>query len=258
MKIRNAIAFGILVSLFAIMAAEYAAAAPTGPDYIQNGTPQRRSLGVDNLTGGTRVEAQAGNVTALNINSTKLTNRWQGYYGNVSGTIVLDDANNYTLYSWDLANPEGEIYASNGSESGTVNWANIFCFNYTNNLSSGQPIVQRFNGTDLERMIGALPTDKDSLNRTFNQTFSGSFQAGTKSITSADSCMQTTLNVNDRYQTNDFVEVLLTDNDSIIYTALLEQNAIGFQGAPVDFQMLVGENGDIASATTYYFFVELS
>ena len=258
MKMKNAAVLVILVLLMAMEGVYFAKAAPQGPDFIRNATPERRALGLDNTTGGVKVQAQAGNVTALNINSTRVTNRWQGYYGNVSGTITLDDAFNSTLYNWDLASPQGEIYASNGSESGTVDWGNVFCFNYTNNLSSGQPIVQRFNGTDLERSIGALTSDKDSLNSTFNQTFSGNFQVGIYPISSASGCMQATLFVNDQYQTNDFVEVLLTDNQSIIYTALLEQNQIGFQGSPVDFQMIVGENGDITSATTYYFFVELS
>ncbi|MEK6943617.1 MAG: hypothetical protein AABX00_06145 [Nanoarchaeota archaeon] len=258
MKIKNAIVLVVLIFLLPIVGTEFAKAAPQGPDYIRNATPERRVLGIDNTTGGVKVQAQAGNVTALNINSTRLTNRWQGYYGNITGAITLDDALNSTLYNWELASPQGEIYASNGSESGNIAWANVFCFNYTNNLSNGQPIIQKFNGTDLERTLGAQPSDSDSINKTFNQTFSGNFQVGTSVINNESGCMQTTLFVNDRYQTNDFVEVLLTDNQSIIYTALLEQNQIGFQGSPVDFQMIVGENGDVASATTYYFFVELS
>jgi hypothetical protein len=39
-------------------------------------------------------EAQAGNVTALVANTTLVTKTWQGYYGNVTGKIVLGNANN--------------------------------------------------------------------------------------------------------------------------------------------------------------------
>ena len=234
-------------------------AVPQGPGQITTNTPQRRgSEGTDNPTTGNAVQAQAGNVTALNITSTRITLRWQGYYGNVSGSITLDDANNKSLYNWQFANPQGEIYASNGSETGAVTWSNIFCFNYTNNLSAGQNRVQRFNGSTLESMIGAGNGDRDNVNSTFNDTFAGSFQVGTTAISSTSGCRQVNLFSNDQYQTTNFAEVLLTDNNSIIYTSLLEQDGIGFQGSPVDFEMIVGENGDIAAATNYYFFVELT
>ena len=249
---------GLLIFVFLSIAVF---AVPGGPGTTQIGTPDRRSVGLDNTTGGTNatggklVQAQAGNVTALNINSTRLTSRWQGYYGNVSGVITLDDASNNTLYNWQLASAQGEIYAANDS---VVVWANIFCFNYTNNLSGGQPTVQRFNGTDLERTIGSNIYDRDSVNATFNASFTGSFQVGSTTINSQSGCRQSTLNVNDQYQTSKFVEVLLTDNNSIVYTALLEQKQTGFSGSALDFEMLVGENGDTVAATNYYFFVELS
>ena len=111
---------------------------------------------------------------------------------------------------------------------GKYSSANVFCFNYTNNLSNYQPIIQKFNGTDLERTLGAQPSDSDSINKTFNQTFSGNFQVGTSVINNESGCMQTTLFVNDRYQTNDFVEVLLTDNQHNLYCAS-EQNQIDFR-----------------------------
>ena len=247
----------IVIAMYLILFSYSVFAEPQGAGQIEKGIPDRRTTGLDTIS-GTAVQAQAGNVTALNINSTRLTSRWQGYYGNVTGAITLDDASNNTLYNWQLASPQGEVYASNGSESGAVTWTNVFCFNYSNNLSDGQPVVQRFNGTDLERAIGASTTDKDSVNSTFNSTFTGTFQVGGITISSSSGCRQTTLFVNDQYQQTDFIEVLLTDNNSIVYTALLEQDATGFSGSTLDFEMIVGENGDIASATTYYFFVELA
>ncbi|HLG23435.1 MAG TPA: hypothetical protein VI564_00730 [Candidatus Nanoarchaeia archaeon] len=233
-------------------------AAPTGPGTLTAFNSTRRTSGIDNETGGVVVQAQAGNVTALNIVSTSLTDRWQGYYGNITGSITLDDAQSNSLYNWQLASPQGEIYASNGSESGAVTWANTFCFNYTNNLSEGQNRIQRFNGTTIESMIGASASDVDSLRSTFNGTFAGSFQVGSTTISGTSGCRQVTLFVNDAYQSTDFVEVLLTDNNSIIYTSLLEQDVTGFAGTALDFQMIVGENGDVTTPSNYYFFVELS
>ena len=251
-----------IVAVIGLVLLSYAVfAVPEGPGQVTKGSNERRSgAGTDNATAGTAVQAQAGNVTALNINSTRITSRWQGYYGNVTGAITLDDAGNNTLYDWQIASPQGEIYASNGSASGAVTWADIFCFNYTNNLTAGQNRVQRFNGTALESMIGASVSDRDSLNGTFNGTFTGSFSVGSTTISSTSGCRQVTLFVNDVYQTTDFVEVLLSDNNSIVFTALLEQDADGFQSgsATLDFELIVGENGDSTDAMNYYFFVELT
>src|SRR3990167_1096282 len=53
------------------------------------------------------VNAQAGNVTELNIFGYSITQTWQGYFGNVSGTIILADANDKVMYNWSLASSEG-------------------------------------------------------------------------------------------------------------------------------------------------------
>jgi len=42
---------------------------------------------------------EGGNITALNINGTTLTDRWASYYGNVTGTIALTDGTN-KVFSW--------------------------------------------------------------------------------------------------------------------------------------------------------------
>ena len=259
MKMRNVI---VAVGALLLLLLSYNAfAAPTGPGDVRKGANDKRVNGIDNTTGSSAiVQAQAGNVTNLNINSTRLTNRWQGYYGNVTGQITLDDANNNTLYDWAIASPQGEIYAANGTANGgIVTWASVFCFNYTNNLSDGGGArIQAFNGTDIERMIGATPTDSDSVNSTFNSTFVGTFQVGSVTINTASSCMSTHLYANDAAQQTRFTEVLLSDNQSIIYTAILEQSQAGFQGASVDFEMIVGDNGESVATQPYYLFVELS
>ena len=56
--------------------------------------------------------AYAGNITELNIVGTTITQTWQGFVGNVSGTITLDDSENNTLINWSLGDPEGEVYAT--------------------------------------------------------------------------------------------------------------------------------------------------
>jgi hypothetical protein len=224
---------------------------PQGPTGISEGADERRS---DNSP--VVVQAQAGNVTSLTINATRITNRWQGYYGNVTGTITLDDAGNNTLYEWNLASPKGEIYAVNDSVIPT--WSDVYCFNFSNNKSAGEPIVQRFNGSDLENALGMNPDDNDGVDETFNLTFTGTFQVGLSTIDSSSGCSSVSLHVSDSYDQLKFNETMLTDNNSIIFTTILEDDATGFQGSTLDFQMIVGENGDTINPTNYYFYVELT
>ena len=69
------------------------------------------------------------------------------------------------------------------------------------------------------------------------------------------------LNVNNNYNEADFNVTILHQNrskDMVIYAAILEQQAVGFSSATLDFQMIVGENGDTTAATNYYFYVELT
>ena len=68
----------VLAAVMALAIFSYAAFAadPMGPGQANPGTPERRGgTGTDNTTGGKLVQAQAGNVTALNINSTRITSR---------------------------------------------------------------------------------------------------------------------------------------------------------------------------------------
>ena len=229
-------------------------AVPEGPDSIQRGESQRASLTV----GGTTQEAEGGNVTSLDVSSQRITKRWQGFTGNISGGITLEDAAGNALYDWGLANPSGEIYASNGTP---VTWTRVFCVNFTADY-----LEEKYNLTALNRFIGlGMPSeeaDDDSVNATFNQTYGtdGSyFSVGDITINNADNCSMATLYDNNGYQTQRFKEIILTDNTSIVFTSILEQDQTGFQGHSTDFQMIVGVNGTIqGTVRNYYFFVELS
>jgi hypothetical protein len=249
-KVRDASVF-IIFAAAALLLLSLAHADPQGPTQITRGQSERAPSSPP-----TQVQAEAGNVTSLQIIATKITSRWQGFYGNVTGNITLADSSSNAMYNWIETAPRGEIYAVNGSA--TPVWDDVFCFNFTNNLSAGQNVVQRFNGTDLERTLGLNPTDADGVDETFNRTFTGSFQVAGNTISSTSGCRTVALNVNGGYQEQRFQEVLLTDNNSIIYTAIMENSETGFQGAPTDFQMIVGENGDTAAPTNYYFYVELT
>ncbi|MBI4438374.1 hypothetical protein HY640_00410 [Candidatus Woesearchaeota archaeon] len=247
-----AAAYNVIAALITALAAlaliTNTAAAPQG---INNITIVSTETYNDNLSPKT-VPASAGNVSMVTLTDTKVTSRWQGYYGNLTGTVTLSDASNNTLYSWELQ-PSGEVYASNHS---TVDWSSIKCVNFTSNLSDGWT----FNITTLERFYNAGRNDVDGIDETFNTTYTNAtgFTAGSVLINDQQKCPLTYTFVNNAYQTTEFEEILLTDNSSVVFTTLLENGLLGFDGRKWDFQMLVAENGDDPAPTNYYFFVEVT
>ena len=195
------------------------------------------------------IQALAGNVTEININGFSTTQSWQGYFGNVTGTIQLADASDNQMYNWSLASPEGEIYASTSS---SISWENIACFDLAGNHSA------------LETLFGIASDDVDGVNETFFDTgthdefFTNNVQFVAGDCASTEIYDDTGTSVD-----NHFEEVLLTDSSAdtqIIFTAILdEEDVAGFDGVFHDFEMLVLEDGHgtDTSTTTYYFYVEI-
>jgi len=228
-------------------------------------------------------EAEAGNITELYIEGVTQTKGWAGFFGNITGNITLEDSSGNKLYDWALAEPQGEIYAANGTVS---DWSTVHCFNYTNNGTSytysydgGTKTTTDTNPLNLsmvEASFGFLANDVDGLDETFNESgkLNGGanhtgFYVGTIQIT-AGSCPATDTYESSSPNGDNFQEVLLTVNNShtLIFATIIENDAgqndtdvTGFDGNPHDFQMLVLENGHDGAAqdttTTYYFYVEL-
>lgn len=250
----------ILMILFLIFSTH---AVPQGPDTINISTSGRNPANTQPIT----VQAKAGNVTGIVIDGTRVTEAWQGYYGNITGRIVLDDGFNYTLYDWNLPQPTGEIYASNGS---SVDWTKIYCMNLSYkrplNGSLADDVDYRINMTQIELNFGINLSDSDGLNETFFNYYTNAvgFRVGAITINNEDGCSMAHPYTDEVYNTA-WQELLLTDNESLIFTALIRDNADSYKPSTssetADFQMLVLENGHWGSADTttpYYFYVELS
>lgn len=245
---------GLMILVF--MAA-FVIAVPYGPTTIlvENAT---RAAGFNESV--STIDAQAGNVSLLVINTSILTDRWQGYYGNISGKVRLDDANGWTMYAWDDEGmtPAGWVFASNNTVG---DWTRVFCVNFSsNNVSRYGP-----NTTHLEEdMYGATRTESDGVDETFSAN--DDITVGTRTLLR---CPSLNTYQNDTSQTTHWNESILWENDtininttrSIIYAAEVNQNTASFNNQTVDFQMIVGEDGDDGSgsvATSYYFYVELT
>lgn len=251
----------LLTLIFAILSISIVYALPSGP----TGPISPISSDRWSTWGARTVTAIAGNVTEFNTDTSTVTRAWQGYYGNVTGTIVLGDSNNNTLYDWSVANPQGEIYAV---RSATVpSWTNTRCAN----------------NSELEAEDAALNNDisidEDAVNRTFvvggsaeaQSRFGGTLGHPTFYVASseilANTCPIAYLFNQSGSESDAFREVILSDGGSvpIIYTAFLSHtfypttDSIGFNNQVHDFQMIVGEDGhgtDTATST-YYFYLEI-
>jgi hypothetical protein len=200
------------------------------------------------------VTAEAGNVTELYISGVTQTKAWQGYYGNVTGTIILEDGQGNRFYDWNAAEPKGEIYAS---VNNTISWLTVGCAPTQLNASGYLDTWNQF--------YGMQANDYDQINYTYNASDHPTFWVGYSTMTG---CPTTYTFVNNVRQSADFPGVLLSsdNNGTLIYTAVLENKTpnersgiTGFDGENHDFQLLVGENGHLGdhALTTYYFWVEL-
>ena len=235
---RNILRTVLLVAMLALSAA-FVLADPTGPTSLSTGASSR----YDVSTSGGQVSAVAGNVTRLDINGTAITEGWQGYFGNILGTIVLGDSSNNTMYDWNLTSVSGEVYASRQS---SITWSGVNCSNNTEM-------------TNEETTLNFGATAIDGINETFSSTTHGSFFIGATNITS-NSCPSTNL-YNSVGASSDWQEVVLADaSGNLVFTSIVNDNTQGFDGTSYDFQLIVaedGHSGDTAT-TNYYFWVELA
>ena len=211
------------------------------------------------------VPAQAGNVTELTISGYSVTQTWQGYFGNVTGTIQLANANDQSIYNWSLASPQGEVYASTNS---TITWGSIQCFNFTANgtqggiggETAGATSVGGLNLTQLESRFNIASFDADGVNNTFTLQDHDAFFTANLQF-SSNECRSTRVYSSSGAVDQQFEEVLLYEpaTRSVVFASLIEQNLAGFDNANHDFEMLVLEDGHgtDTSSTPYFFFIEL-
>jgi hypothetical protein len=236
----KSMALVFLIVLSALLLVETVFAAPVPATGLTPGVSSHRNLSNLNRTS---VDAQAGNITQLDINALSISQSWQGYYGNISGNIILADANNRSLYEWgNGTSVHGEVFAS---RTAAVDWDTINCSNTT--IVSAE-----------ETYLGQNAGDADSVSRTFTGSAHPSFLVGMRNMSG---CPSTNVFVNGGAQSNDYHQILLADaTDNLVYTTIIDPGKTGFDGQQHDFQLLVAENGRPGNEapTTYYFFTELS
>jgi hypothetical protein len=196
-------------------------------------------------TNGTPITAQGGNITHLSVITNSQTKTWQGFVGNITGNLTLSDASNNRLYSWNLTNISGQIYAS---RNGTINWNQI---SVQNDCSVDEDLTGK---------------GSDRVSKTFDPSANNiSYSVGNIQINASTTCAALP-NVNDTKQkqlgTYLFENTILTrgtvpNGNQSIYVGILQANGVnGFDGQYYNFQLLVPVN-KTSGFTTYYLYAEL-
>jgi hypothetical protein len=207
------------------------------------GEPSAADLGRGASTRGTdpvalETDAQAGNITQLNIDHSRITDTWQGFYGNVSGQIVLENAAGNNFYDWNYLSLTGEVYATRSS---VTDWSTINCTNSTQWQSE-------------EASLGITSTQIDGINETYSAITHPQFQIGSRIM---DDC-PSTRPYNATSSSSQFWNVLLNSNSiNVVYAAILAENKNAFDNSTADFEILVPVNRTTGFAT-YFFYAELS
>ncbi|MBN2053002.1 hypothetical protein JW756_05855 [Candidatus Woesearchaeota archaeon] len=222
--------------------------------YIENLSSSRANI---SNTSDTTQEVAAGNVTEINLTTISTTKTWAGFYGNITGVLTLEDVYGYVFYNWTANEPKGEIYAS---PNNTILWQGVTCFEFDG--SEGN-----FDIEEAELRFGIQDDDEDGINETFTDDTNTEFRVGSVTIT-ANTCPATnTYTYGQQKVDGDWENVLLTDDDALIFATLIENDQadnatdkIGFDNRPHDFQLMVAENGHDGyedTMTTYYFWAEI-
>jgi hypothetical protein len=171
------------------------------------------------------------------------TQVWQGFAGNITGNLVLDDSSGDRFYSWNLSNVSGEIYASRNS---TVDW-NII------NVQNDCTVDESLTGTKSDRVNRTYTASSNTVN----------FSVGTIAINSSTACATMPfVNGTRQTATNLFENTILTrgnvsNGNQSIYVGILQANGVaGFDQQEYNFQLLVPVNRT-TGFTTYYMYAEL-
>jgi len=197
-----------------------------------------------------------GTITTVTINTVQQNIKWKAYIGNVSGTLVLRDADDFSIYQWAAGgSPDGEVFITMNE---TIDWDTIQCANAT--------AIE-----NQQSQLGHSSSSGDNIANTFSDQTHEEIVVGEYTIT-ASTCNSTATWVNNTAQTlaedSLFQEVLLMDGDlKVLYTALIDQDTSSYRddessGGSLglrhtyDFQAIVPDYTGVSIAT-YYFYVEI-
>lgn len=202
---------------------------------ITNATDLARWIGNISTVNDT---TEGGNITIANLNGSSLTDRWAGYFGNVSGDILLTDNASGTaayLYSWSWNSSFGGVVCA--STNSFINRVNI-------TGASGADI-------DIAWGFGAVA---DSGANTFN---------GSNCSLAFDSTYISNASYADTGPAGGFVTCAYKSTSTpaknqMFFCSNITYDGLLYNGGKGDFELIVPTAYGIGVTETYYFYVNLN
>ncbi len=176
---------------------------------------------------------EGGDVTALNLDGNDSTQKWAGYYGNVTGNLVLGFSNTSIMFAWSWSQADGgEVCVSTDANFG---WATI-----STATNSSLNTVWDF---------GAASDNATATYTTFeNFEIAGTALSDVETATDLQSWETGVLDDGSSAAENDFAFCVKIDTTG---------SATALDGSTADYQLMVPTTDTAAATETYYFFLEL-
>jgi len=201
-----------------------------------SGTPLDRWGG--NANAGS-ITTEGGNITSANVAANTLTDRWAGFFGNVTGNIYLTDNSGNTtnyLFMWTASSPTGYV-----------------CVSENNNFPFGSATNATAAGIDGAWSFGAA---------TDNAT--NTFTTSTCDITFYNPYVEITDTATAKNATNSAFETCAIDDGTsspaetdFAFCTAINQSGKNYLNQSADYELIVPTT--VGSATeTYYFYAELN
>jgi len=206
----------MLIALLSVAGIAYAAVQGSSVDVVKTDQLTETSAG--------NTDAEGGNVTMMNLSATVSTQRWAGFYGNVTGTLGLGLGTD-VFYSFSAANAL-TVFAS---QNQTFDWASI----------------EASTGAEVD---AATAWNYAAGNDQAADVYAGAVQVGT--TTGAITEVAT-------LQSGNFITGIFDDaapdGKGNFAFGVNVSSAACFDGTTCDYELMVPADG----TETYYFFVEI-
>ena len=175
--------------------------------------------------------AYEGNVLNVSISAPRYTaDSWTGVFGNVTSQYIVGQSAD-SFFSWSLSDAR-YVYASSQPLDFSSDWS-------------------RTNQSYMESQYGFLADSPEPVSETFNQTanLSSSFQSDPVNETLASSTLN---NQSQPY----WKTLFLNDGDGGFFAGEV-RDGVSFEGSSSDYQLILPENGDEDTGTSYSLYLEL-
>lgn len=180
-------------------------------------------------TASTTQDLQGGNVTEVNVTGNQITGRWGGFYGSISGGIQLADSGSGLFYEWTVSDyTDAMVFVANSTVS---DWASLAAATNAN-----QPTY-----------VQGVAADN------WTNTFSTTEAFNSSSIGIADVPFTQTFD-NTNTSTFKTYSLYAPTESAYVYAGKAINDATGFNGETVDYQVLAPADSGVVS---YQFYLEL-